>query len=888
MWHRVRSVWRAMRRRTDFESGLADELRFHVDAYVDDLVRAGVTPDEARRRARLEFGNVDNVRLDCREARGLRVFDELQQHVRYALRRMRKVPAFTATALGTLTLCLGANLTIFALVDAVLLRPLPFPADDQLVSIFNTYPRAGVLDDGSTMTNYYERRGRIAALGSLAMYRDGAAIIGETGSTEREFITRVSPEFFATLGSVPAIGRAFTDAETTFETDDVSIVTDEYWKERLGADPTVIGHTIRVDGTPTTVVGILPAGFSFLSSKTRIYLPLASPPDERGADRRHSGSSSHMIARLTPGATIAAAQSQIDAHNAAMEEGDPHAQFIADAGFRSVVVSLRAAHVAAVRPSLVLVEAGVLCLLLIGAVNVLNLFLISYTDRVRELAVRRAMGASARHVVGEVLAQTTLLSLAGAILGLGVGAAGIRLLARLGASRLPLGAHVQLDTRVAAAALLGAVLVGIAIAIPVAWYSVASHASDAMQLHSRGSTAGRAAGRMRHGFLVAQISLAVVLLAGAGLLGVSLRQVEAEPTGFRPEHVLSGQVSLPWQVYAGSAPRQAFIDRLTEALDRQPGVVASGVATNIPLSGNSNKSSAAVKGYRRPPGESPRGIYSYGVAGNYFAAIGLPLLEGRFLTSRDARLGSRVCVVDEDFARRYWPRGGALGQHLFAGSEEGSDADAYTVVGIVGAVKQAGLAENEALGAVYYPYSDRFDSALYVVTRTTGAPESLALTLQRVVRTINPELPVNNIRSMETRIADSLVSRRSPAMLAALFSAVALLLTGIGTYGVLSYAVSQRRREIGLRIALGARPAQVHRQFVSLGARLLAAGLFVGLPGAWLTGRAMQAVLFNVPPLHLLTFGGAAAVMTLVTLAACLVPSQRAARVSPAEVLAEE
>jgi predicted permease len=392
---------------------------------------------------------------------------------------------------------------------------------------------------------------------------------------------------------------------------------------------------------------------------------------------------------------------------------------------------------------------------------------------------------------------------------------------------------------------------------------------------------------MRHGFVVAQIAMAVMLLATAGLLGVSLRQVEAIPAGFRPGQVLSAQVTLPWQAYGDSASRYRFVDHVISEMSGQPGVLATGVATNIPLSGNSNKSSATVPGYRRAPGEAPHGIYAYGVAGDYFQAMGLSLLEGRYLTSKDAHLGSRVCVVDADFARRYWPRGGAVGQRVFEGSEAGRDSDAYIVVGVVGPVKQSGLAENEALGAVYYPYSDRFDSAVYIVVGTTQQPESLAPTLQRVVRAYDPELPVNNVRSMDTRVADSLVTRRSPALLAGVFSGVALLLIGIGTFGVLSYAVSQRRREIGLRMALGARPAQVHRQFLTIAARLLAAGLLVGLPGAWIAGRAMQAILYHVPALHPFTFAATIAIVSLVTMAACVVPAYRASRTSPAEVLAE-
>jgi len=817
--------------------------------------------------------------------RGL--FTELDaRDLRHAIRLLRKAPGFTATALITLALCLGAALTIFAVVDSVLLRPLPFPAAERLVSVYNTYPKAGVPNDGCSLTNYYERRGQIAAFAAIAAYRDGTAIAGEPGSTERVEVTRVSPDFFSTLGLGPVMGRAFTEEETTYQTDDVAILTDAYWRERLGANPGVVGRTIRLNGVETTVVGVLPRQFSFLSSRARIYLPLASNPDERSPRQRHSGNSD-MIARVAPAATIGEAQSQVDAHNASIEQDSPEARMMRDAGFRSIVVPLHADHVAAIRPTLLLLQAGVLFLLLIGAVNVTNLLLIRANGRVKELAVRQAIGASRRHIVTEVMVETIVLTLAGGLLGLAVGAGGIRLLAVLGAEHLPLGAHISFDVRVAAVAMIAAIVLGAAIAVPIAWFSLRSQTLGALQSESRGGTAGTTARRLRHGFLVAQMALAFVLLAGAGLLGLSLKKVMAVSPGFQAANILSGQLTLPGKNYKDGASLLAFTERLAGELGRQPGVVATGVVTNVPLSGISNKSAAKVKGRTLGPGESPRGHYSYSVGGDYFAAMGFSLREGRWLSADDSRRAARVCVVDEDFARYYWPRGGAIGQRLFEGSEDRLDAEAFTIVGVVGAVKQAELTEDQAQGAVYYPFGHRPDHSMFVVVRTSLPPESLGFSLQRVVRAIDAELPVNDLRSMETRIADSLVARRSPALLAGLFSTIALLLTAIGTYGVLTYAVSQRRREIGLRMALGARPAQVRRQFMSLALRLLAVGTSLGMVGAWLTGRAMQSILFEVPALHVATIVATAAVLAIVSLAACLLPSHRAARISPMEALSE-
>src|SRR5580692_11614893 len=365
MFERLRSLFRVLTRRREFEDGMSEELRFHIEQYTDELVSSGVPRGEAARRARRELGSVINVKEDCREAFGVHLFDEFRRELSYAVRLLRKTPGFTATALLTLAGCFGANLTIFAVIDSVLLRPLPFPEPARLVTIFNTYPKAGVDRDGSSVTNNYERRGRIPAFTSLAIYAYSTEIIGDPGSTVREQTMRVSPDFFDTLGLGPAIGRTFTDDETTSETNHVAILSDAYWRQGFNADPSVLGKQIRVNSVSRTVIGVLPPSFRFLSSDARVFLPLASRPEDRTTSRRHSGGNViQMIARLRPDATLEQAQSELDAQNTALEVDDPQAKMIADAGFRSLVVPLRADHVAAVRPTLLLLEAGVLVLLL--------------------------------------------------------------------------------------------------------------------------------------------------------------------------------------------------------------------------------------------------------------------------------------------------------------------------------------------------------------------------------------------------------------------------------------------------------------------------------------------------------------------------------------------
>lgn len=889
MFQRVRSLFRALTGRRDFEAGMNEELRFHIEQYADDLRRSGAPPAEADRRARIEFGALESVKGDCREARGLSLFDELARELRYSVRLLRKSPGFTFTALLTLALCLGANLTIFAVIGAILVRPLPFPNAGRLVTMYNTYPRAGVLRDGSSITNYYERRGHIPAFSSLSIYRYGTTIVGDPGSTERKPVMLVSPDFFTTLGAGPAFGNVFTEAETTYPADDVAIVSDAYWREHFSADPDVIGRKLAADGHFRTVVGVLPPGFRFLSSKADLYFPLASPAEQRSPAERHSGGNViQMIARLKPGATLAQAQSQIDAQNAALELDDPKARMVSDAGFRTLIVPLHADQVTTIRPTLLLLQAGVLALLAIGAVNLVNLLLIRASGRSKELAVRQALGASRRHAVTEAIVETTTLTLLGGLLALAVGAFGIRLVVALGANRLPLATAIRFDARLATVAFAAAVILGVVLAAPIAWFSTRLHPSGGLQSETRGGTVGRAAQTLRHTFVVAQIALAFVLLTGTGLLGLSLKRAMDVSPGFRPDHVITGQISIVGDAYRAVQAGLAFTERLESELGHEPGVASVGIATNIPFSGASGLSAATVVGHVLRPGESLRGNYSYGVGGDYFRAMGFSLLAGRFLTGADSRRGARVCVVDQDFARYYWPNRSALGQRLFMGGDAGPDADAFTVVGVVGSVKQSGLTDDALQGAVYYPFIYRADGNIFVAVRGSVKPDSLETALRRATRQIDPNLAVADLQTMDDRIAESLLTRRSPAMLGAAFSGIALLLIAIGTYGILSYAVTQRRREIGVRMALGARTEQIRGQCLWVAMRLLVAGTILGMIGAWITGRVMRAVLYHVPAHSPAILLGSAAVIAAVSFVACLLPAHRAARISPVQALADQ
>jgi predicted permease len=883
LWHRFTSRLCVFFRREKLDAEMAEEMRAHLERRMEALISEGRTPEEARYAAQRSFGGMDQLKEVAREQRGSQWLEDIVRAVRLSGRRMAKDPGFTATALGVLTLCLAANLTLFAIIDSTLLRPLPFPNDGRLVTIFNTYPHAGVERDGASLTNYYERRGQIDAFRDIAIFRPDSAIIGEAGATARLETARISPEFFRTLGVNPILGRGFSEEETTKGSDDVAILTDGYWRRHFGGSSDVLGHEVRVDGVARKIVGVLPPGFRFLSSEASLFFPYASEGSARGAAQRHSGDLITMIGRLKPGVSAKEAEAQIARHDAALAESYPQAKMIADAGFRTVVALLHDDHVKSVRQTLWLLQGGAFLLLLIGSFNLVNLLLVRASGRSREIAIRQSLGAMRKHIVMETAVETAVLTSLGGVAGLAVARVAILLVGAFGGDRLPLNGEISVDSLFVVCALLGAVALGLAIAFPLAWFNLRKPLGADLRGGARGGTASRAVQGLRHGFIVLQIALAFVLLAGAGLLGLSLRRAMAVSPGFRADRVLVGHLTLPAQHYRGSG-YLAFVEKLTAEIGRQPGVIATSVSTKLPVTGSpvpSGRMAVTVKGHVPQPGQTVRAHFTYGVMGDYLGAMGIPLRQGRFPGADDVRSKTRVCAIDDEFARRYWPEGGALGRQLFLGSHEGTEAEALTVVGIVGVVKQDELTDPEALGTVYVPLSQRPELGFYVVTRTDLPVETFAPTLRAILRGIDPDLPLTDLQPMERRIENSLAGRRVPTLLTAVFAGVALVLSSVGTYGVLAYTVNQSRREIGIRMALGAQPARIGRQFLFLGGRLLAVGATVGAAGAWLLGRTLQSLLFEVPALPVGMLAVTAAIMTAVSLLACWLPARRAARVNP-------
>ena len=806
--------------------------------------------------------------------------------LRFASRKLIKTPGFAATALITLALCLGANLTIYAVVDAILVRSLPFREADRLVTAFNSYPGAGVDRASASLPNYYDRKVAIKAFSSLAIIQEGSAIIGLSGAPNRVMMDRVSPEFFSTIGVPLVRGRTFTDGEMTYKTDQVAVITDGFWHTEFAADPNVIGKTFVSNGLTTTVIGLLPRDYRYLSSRPEFYRPASSDPDDRTPKNRHSNNW-EMIARLAPGATLVQAQAEVDAFNAKQLTDDPYAQILKGSGYHTEVKPLQEDHVRSVKPILLLLQSGGLLLLLIGGVNLANLLLIRASARTKELAVRKALGASPLHVALDVLTETMLISVLGGILGLLVGAAGIRLLGLLGTDHLPLGSTIRLDGRVAVISLLASAVVGFALSVPIIWFNARSKLLHGLQSEGRGGTTGRAAQSLRNIFIVAQVALAFVLLSGAGLLGLSLRRVMETPAGFRTDDVLTGRISLPWKTYPDAPSHVAFIKRMLTALAALPGVTNVAVNDGLPFSGGSSDNAIAVEGFVPRPGETLHAHYTQSATSDYWRIMEIPLIEGRLIDDWDSKRDMNVCVVDKAFADRYWPGSSALGHRITNGPIFHLE-ESVTIVGVVGNVKQNELSEAGGHGTVYSSAAKVAPNSFSILVKTPLPPSSIAVSVEKAVLALDPNLPVDDVHPMRAIIDETLVARRSPAVLAGIFSGVALLLAAIGTYGVLAYAVGQRKREIGVRMALGAQPRQVLALFLGIGATLLGIGVGLGFVGSWFAGRAMEKVLFGVSPLNVGVLAASTAVMVLVVFFAILLPSRRAAGVNPIDALRDD
>jgi predicted permease len=820
---------------------------------------------------------------------------QLLGDVRRSLRVLRKERTFSATVLLTLALCLGANVAIYSVVHAVLLEPLPFPDPDRLVVVSNAYPGAGVPRASNGSVDFFQRRENIAAFQELAIYQGSGNTVGESGSTERVSSLRVSPSFFPLLGIQPALGRGFLEEEMEVGSHQKVVLTHAAWQEYFGGSADAVGRDLRIDGRPYTVVGVLAESFVMPGrADARLYLPLAFEPEARQLDSWHSNSY-EMLARLVPGASVEQALAQNLALNDALIDqwNQPNArQLLSDAGYTTIVVPAADDMVRDIRPVLYMLWGGVVFVLLIGCVNIANLMLGRAQTRLTDVATRLALGASRPRVAATVFTESIVLGVLGGTLGLGVGAVGLWWLERVGATDLPRGTEIGIDLPVVLFALALAVAAGALFgAIPMASV-MRGDLSPVFRGGGRTGTASRRAVAVRNGLVVSQVGLAFVMLVGAGLMLASFRSAVSVDPGFEPEGVLTGFLSLPSARYEDGDARQSFWDELLDEVRALPGVEAAGLTTQLPFTGNNSASLIMPEGYELAPGESLLAPFQTTAGPGYFEALGIELLQGRTFRESDGSDVPRVVVIDEWLANRYWPEGGALGDRMVFGQVPGTDSipeeSLFTVIGIVETIKQNDLTApaSEHVGAYYFTYRQQPPGFMTLTVRaTTGDAAGVTPEVRSVLARLDPELPFFGVETMQERIDESLTQRRVPLVLLGIFAVVALFLAVVGIYGALAYTVTQRTREIGIRLAMGSDPGHVFRGVVAQGLGVTAAGLVLGGAGAYLLTRLIESLLFGVAATDPRVIVGVAVLLAAVAAAACTIPARRATRVNPVEAL---
>jgi predicted permease len=817
-----------------------------------------------------------------------------------ATRSWTRERSFTLTALATLLVCLGGNTVIFSIVRSVLLKPLPLAGADRLVLIQNLYPKFGFSSAGpgvvaASVPDYFDRAD-IRSFAEQALYRRVSLTLGMTDGAERVNALRATPSFYRLLGTAPHVGRAIADEDGEVGNAARVMLSYSFWQRRYGGDPSLVGRDIRLDGTAHRVVGIVQPRFEYLWKDINLWLPASFTSDQKSDASRHSNNWV-MIARLAPGATVAQAQREIDALNARNDERLPQfSTLIRDSGFRTAVVPLQDELVRDVRATLYLLWAGALFVLLVGAVNLVNLFLMRSAGGWRELAIRHAIGASVARVGRQVVTETTLLAVCGGAIGVAAGWWLLRLLTTLDFDVLPRSHEIGLDWQAAGAMIALAAAVGVVTGlIPLARLSRAN-LNDVVRDAGRTGTGGIAAGRLRRRLATAQVALAFMLLIGAGLLLASFRAVLAIDPGFDPAGVVTASINLPATTYPAAALAQVA-GRLLERTRALPGVGAAAVTTTIPFGGIYSNSIILAEESEPGPGESLVAPHQIAASDGYFEAMRIPLVRGRYFDNRDTAVAPRVVIVDERLAQRFWPGRDAVGRRLSRPSNprgildllvRGPDTASLTVVGIVANVQMTGLTPKDPLiGAYYVPYAQQPARSVVLAVRSAQDPEMLVPALRSTLASIDRELPLFDVRTMEQRLDRSLVQRRLPMIIALAFGVVALFLAGIGVYGLLGCQVAERRREIGIRMALGSSAADVFRLVMRDGARITVLGILVGLAGAIGMARLMAGLLYGVRTTDPIVVGAVAIVLATVALVATWLPARRAAGTNPAAVLSE-
>ncbi|MGH8176222.1 MAG: ADOP family duplicated permease [Steroidobacter sp.] len=876
---------RSLRHRRDLDGALDEELRFHIDAQIERNLRAGMPPAEARRHALLRFGGVQRTREETRDQVAGAWLEGAWHDLKGACRSTRRSPLVGAAVVLTLALGVGANTAIFGVLYQALIRPLPYPDADRLVFVWNTYRGLGMERGTVSIPDYLDRKRQAPALADAALMTLGSAALAERGPPAQVQVLSVTPSFFTTLQRGPLLGRAFDAADDVPGADDIAILTYGVWASRFGADPAIVGRIIRLSGEPRRVVGVLPPDlhlhFQLPWRQISLLVPFAFTPQQM-SDAERGNEFSVMIGRLAPGATVARLNEQIRTIVARNVERLPQdLAFERANGFGGVAVPMHEQLTGHMAEALVVLQLGVLGILLIASANVANLLLIRATGRGREMAVRTALGASPVRLLRQSFAEAIVWSVAGGVGGIAIGILGLRvLLARAqGGDQIPEYVGPVLHWPVLA---LAACLLGVSVLVFGLTPGLAAISRPVKLVDTTRGSAGRRSGRIRTTLVVAQTSLAVVLLVGAGLLLRSFAQLLDVDPGFSSDRVLTTRLTLPQSRYPDTRALSDVWDRVLAGVLPLPGVSTVGLSTIVPLTGDGASGAYRIVGAEDI--EPSPTAYFHGVAGDYFRAMQIPLVAGRVFSDADHAESPIVVVIDELLVDRYFRERDPVGQRIRRGQTE------LTIVGVVRTIHPVDLAEPATKERIYYsvrqiPFLNR-DMALVVKTETD--PRQIVGELRDVIGRIDPDLPLADVQTMDDVVAGSLRDRWTPTVLVGGFGAVALVLAALGLYSVLAFGVSQRVRELGIRQALGADERTIFREVMVRGAWSVGIGLVFGLLATVVLTRYLQALLFGVKALDLPTIGSACLVLVGAAWLASYVPARRATRVDPLVALRHE
>jgi putative ABC transport system permease protein len=862
------------------ERELAAELDSHLQLHIDDNLRAGMPPAEARRHALIALGGLESTKEAYRDRRGFPAIDSLLRDLRYGLRTLRKSPGFAAAGIVILGLGIGVNSAIFTVVNAVVLRPLPFADADRLVRLWHTPPQStfpGMRTFSLSPANFLDWEAQSTSFAAMAIYRGGQPTLTGHGEPTAVLSVRASASFLPIFGLQPLIGRGFAAEDDREGGTPTVLLSEAFWRTRFGADPAVLGRPILLNLTAYTVIGVVPTP-SFLE-EVQVWTPLRWGPTDIAERANHNY---RAVARLKPGVPLAQAQADLDAVSARLAQQYP----AENKDWGALVVPLQEDLVGDARLSLLVLLGAVALVLLIACANLANLLLVRTHGRAREIALRGALGASRGRVVQQLLAEGLLLGIGGGAAGFIAASYGVDVLVATFGSALPRAQEIAVDGRVLAFTAGLSILTGLLAAFFPAWRLSGQDANEVLkQGASRGSSAA-GDGRLRQGLVVSEVALALMLLIGAGLLMRSLTSLRAVDPGFDARNVLTASVGIPMTKYDTELKRNQFFEGLRQRLAALPGVESAAYIESLPFQGGSTQY-VTVQG--APPvqdSEKPTVAVRLPSPG-YFATARIPVKAGRDFTAADAFGSPGVIIVSERTAQRFWPGENPLGKRiaLTMMSDEMRE-----VVGVVGEVKMngldAGVADSET--AIYAPAAQFAFNGASLLVRTSVPPESLRTTLVGAVRAADSELPVLDIQTLEHLVENSLGQRPTAMWLLAAFAGLALVLASVGVYSVLAYTVRQRVREIGIRLALGAPATGVLRMVVLDGLKPTLAGVVLGLVLAAALVRVMDALLFGVSAHDPGTFTLVAAIVVAVGLVATLLPAWRATRVDPIVTLRAE